>query len=188
MNWRKLTKLGATDTPLTLEMFQKGEIKKGDYVACVGDLPSLTTGEIAFKANKYYEVLDVKGNGIAVASEDQPRYIHLDSEDGGAQWFYLAALSDDEKLGIFEGIPEEILRLLNEHKTASRRSIISELQLKYYSRDEKDQNKTKDAVFQSLMLLQKLEYIESGRAIGYYKITDRGRIFLRGGNFAETHL
>lgn len=185
MDWRNLTKLGSVDTPLTPKMIQNGDVKKGDYVAAVGDLPLKDTGDILFKGLKYYEVLDVEPDGLIIQSEKVPWKIHFNKSDGGAQWFFLVVLTDDEKLGIFEAIPQDILQLLSEHKTISRNGIINECQVKYYSKDEQTQANTRDAVLQSLILLQRLGYIELGKAVGYYEITDKGRLFLRGKDFTE---
>lgn len=180
MDWRELIKLGSVDEPLTIDMIRNKEIKKGDYITPVGDLPLLATGEILFKGGKYYEVMEVKTSGLIVKSEKSPHYIHFDSPDGGAQWFHLSHLSNDEKLGVFESLPMDILILLSNHKRVSRSSIISELQLQYYSEDKSEQAKLKNDIIRSLILLQNQGYIEASSVIGKYEISDRGRAFLKG--------
>jgi hypothetical protein len=131
-NWRnKLRILASEDIPFTLEQLQNNLVNVGDYLTPIDDIYDQKSKKAKFLKNNYYEIESITGNGVVLISEIGPHHIHFDSPDGGAQWFLVSKLTNDERLGLLGTIPLDILKILNTYKHTTINGILKELEMEY---------------------------------------------------------
>lgn len=162
---------------LSLEYIQEGHVKPGDFIS------TTTTGyspndkkddKPLFIADKLYKVIDVlregdKPVGVVVNSE-QGKWL-LDARQSYIQYFNHVDLSPEERLGLLDVIPLEIMQFLDKYKEVPRTYIISELMQSHYSNDIRVMKKMKDDVTEAIYLLIQAGKIERGSRPGTYKLT-----------------
>ena len=185
MAWRN-TLIVTADENETLTLKDLRNINVGDYLIPIvtgGDPKGSGNTEPAFVQGKEYEVLQIapEGNPIGVVLASERGKWWLDFTEGYGKFFTLRKLTDDEQLGALESLPNEIVKLLYEHKKIPRSRIITELMQVYYTDDVAQMKKLRNDIMLAISLLLRSGKIEHSEKVGIYQLTQDTEQEMMGG-------
>jgi len=175
MPWRESMIITADEND-TLTLKDLRNLNVGDYLVPVVtgvDPEDPDRNQPIFIQGREYEILEIapENNPIGVAIESEKGSWWLDFSEGYGKFFTLRKLSDDEQLGKLESLPNEILKLLYEHKKIPRTRIITELMQVYYTDDVSVMKKLRNDIMQAISILIRTGKIEHSDKVGIYQLT-----------------
>jgi predicted transcriptional regulator len=162
-------------TPITLQMLQMGQLKKGDQIISSINYADPKTGRSVFTEGSEYNVISLFPSAMApegfIATCDLGKWYLYFKKGGGGDLFSKVIEKDEEELLADYGtLPNDILRLVLKKTSIRRREIVETI-----SYTMGIDAKGKKNILQALRLLETKGYVgvDEG-SLDKYTITRKG--------------